>query len=209
MCIRDRHWATHTTTEIKGSTLTPSTKQTNIIVTDCDIDGCTVEGNSNIQGQRATTTSRYSPSGGEVSVTFSSNMHGPALNTKIENDPPVYITPPGLLQVGQTWKNPSVGHSKNAGMEGSTVGNLEGKVLSRERITTPAGSFDTFKVEVKTHVRASITFATGKRDDSDSTFKWLYWISPNIPIPVKFIQTIDTPSQTAVNTVVLTEYAER
>lgn len=91
-------------------------------------------------------------------------------------DPPQYDVPGGLLQVGLQWP---VAYATSTG----TKVTGDGKVLAREKITTPAGTFDTFKIlqTIKT------VSASGEKNEIISTV----WLAPEIPTYVRVESKMD------------------
>ena len=86
-------------------------------------------------------------------------------------DPPQDFLPADLIQVGQSWK---FGYAAIKSTSGSETVTGESKVISREKLTVGAGTFDTFKIE-------SITYST----DANGPTRCQYWISQNIPTYLK------------------------
>ena len=179
-------------------------------VTDCDNTGCAVEQIMDFPAQKYQSwmKSRYSPSGGNISEESGSVGGTSEQNIIIVLDAPVYLVPPGLLQVGQRWKSATVAEIKNASISGSTVTTAESRILGREPITTPAGSFDTFKIEFKSQSK-SIFIIGGKPTESLMEMDTTYWISPALPTAVKFTNIVRSAGKTTTVTSEMIEYAER
>lgn len=164
-------------------------------VADCDTAGCTVEESLSAENGTHKFIERYSPSGGLLSR--DSSIKG----ASHVNDAPVYLVPPGLLQIGQRWKSVTI-TKNNHGL--LFVVSREGRVVSREPITTSAGTFDTFKIEVTRH---------GKGGGYETSQSLTYWMTPALPVAVRYIERQDiagAPNGFFIETTnELVQYAER
>ena len=93
--------------------------------------------------------------------------------------PPSYLAPAGLLQVGQSWKT---GYEQEFATKALTdaLGKMtsvgQDRVVARERVTVPAGTFDAFRIE-------SETTSIGKTLNMRMTTT--RWVVPELPEPVK------------------------
>jgi hypothetical protein len=151
-------------------------------VTDCDSTGCDVELTMPTPKDGITfwMKQRYSPSGGYLSV--KSGMSNRVSNEQpTVIDPPLYLVPPGLLQIGQRWNSTTV--------ISQGVNTTESRVVARERVTTPAGTFDSFRVEAKTQTKITL-MNNGQANESFSERESVYWVSPAIPTEIKHTFTI-------------------
>jgi hypothetical protein len=200
-----QRWTSRVTTVVDSLTMHSESK---FKVTNCDGTGCNLEQSTDFPEQKMQTwtNNRVTPSGGIISYEMGSSLTPDKQSSIL--DVPVHLAPPGLLQVGQQWKSASVTESKYGNMTGKTVMTQEGRVVAREPIITPAGTFDTFKVERKEREKGTWLVAskpmetTGERD-------FVYWISPTISAQVKFTATHRAEGKTTQVTGELTEYAER
>ena len=84
-------------------------------------------------------------------------------------EPALGYVPDGILQIGQRWQ---IAYQAYTGV-GTLVVTGEGRILGRERVTVPAGTFEAFKV------LHAITM-TGNRTNTCTL-----WVSSKLPIPVK------------------------
>lgn len=176
-------WATR----VSGATIN---KESLHKVIGCDDSGCHVEQLMTFDTIQSRMVMHHSPSGGLLSLSIMSSSAPKPLST-IDYDPPVYLVPPGLLQIGQRWKNASVAKIDANGKINTMVTAEEGKVISREILTTPAGTFDTFRLEVKHKVTS-----TYSNDEMEIDF--VFWMDPKLPVPVK--HTITHKNNAAMNT---------
>ncbi|MES2414805.1 MAG: caspase family protein [Pseudomonadota bacterium] len=91
---------------------------------------------------------------------------------QIRFDPPIRRAPAGLLQPGQRWLMAYEG--KGPGGNTQTTG--DGRVIAREKITVPAGTFDTVKVTYQYR-----TATVGQNFVTDCTV----WIAPSLPVNIR------------------------
>lgn len=110
----------------------------------------------------------YDPQGGFVGM--------PDIFT---HTPASYLAPSGLLQVGQAWKTGYEQEYLNKALTdalGKTVAVGQDRVVARERVSVPAGTFDAFRIESEsTSVSKNMTLRiTATR-----------WVVPELPEPVK------------------------
>lgn len=76
------------------------------------------------------------------------------------------------LQIGKKWRSTATAKHLHNGKSARVTSSAE--VLAEEKITTPAGTFDTFKVETKVRL-------VGSRDQTQLwNFKHTYWYTPAI-----------------------------
>ncbi len=92
-------------------------------------------------------------------------------NSTSRYEPAQPYIPAGVLQPGQRWRVAYVARggifTRNIPVTG------EGQIVARERITVPAGTFDTFRVQTTTYLSSNVpTLCTS-------------WISAKVPRPVK------------------------
>jgi TPR repeat protein len=93
--------------------------------------------------------------------------------------PPSYLVPSGLLQVGQSWKT---GYEQEysakalADSIGKTTSVGQDRVVARERITVPAGTFDAFRIESE---------STSVSKNLNLKISATRWVVPDLPEPVK------------------------
>ena len=87
----------------------------------------------------------------------------------IQIDPPVQLIPGAEYVVGKKWQ----GRSKQLLRGRSTWLDYQGHVVARENVTTPAGTFPTYKVVVE------ISYESGQRTKST------YWMQPDWGFPIK------------------------
>lgn len=105
--------------------------------------------------------------GSSESTTIFANSAGATVgvqNSKtgmLRFDPPQFAVPDGLLQINSKWP---IAYSA-----GKNIVTGQGKVVAKERVTVPAGTFDTFKVQKE--------FAFGS-----SCF---HWIASDLSFPIK------------------------
>lgn len=91
-------------------------------------------------------------------------------------EPPSYLAPSGLLQVGESWKKSYQTVMAMKGVPPLPPANSVARIVSRQKMTVPAGTFDTFRVEQETlHLPGG---PVGK-------IACTLWITPDIPHPVK------------------------
>lgn len=89
-------------------------------------------------------------------------------------EPPLYVAPSGVLQVGVAWKHSYATVWRKAGMPPMPPSNMLARIVSRQKITVPAGTFDTFRLEQE-------TLAGGPAGKIVCT----HWIAPDVPTAVK------------------------
>jgi hypothetical protein len=91
-----------------------------------------------------------------------------------EFDPPLPKLPLGIFKIGDS----SISRSTLI-LNGKKLGDFESeiKVLGRESLTTPAGTFDTYKIE-----RNATELTIG---GDVMKIKWIAWYAPNILVPLK------------------------
>ena len=94
-------------------------------------------------------------------------------------DPPQATVPGGLLQVGQSWKAVDRSIFTSAMKVSLTTTTSESRVIAREKVSVPAGSFDTFRI--KTTSRSLDAQGDQPGSDTDVTA----WLSPDLPIPLR------------------------
>ena len=85
------------------------------------------------------------------------------------------MVPPGPVQPGTHWTQASQIEMQVPGAR-LPPRTVAGRVLSRERITVPAGTFDAFKISHET------LFAPG---GPMSTIHCTFWMAHDIPFPVR------------------------
>ncbi|RYG13844.1 MAG: caspase family protein [Burkholderiales bacterium] len=110
-------------------------------------------------------TKLYDPEGGFV-----------GMKDLFRNNPPPYLAPAGLLQVGSTWKQASQIEMLTANVPRLPPSTSISKILARESITIAAGTFNTFRIESET------LYAPGgpvKRNVCT------FWVANDLPFPVK------------------------
>ncbi len=88
-------------------------------------------------------------------------------------DPPQPYVPAGPLQTGQRWRTAysAVGQGSNLAVTG------EGQILGREKLTVPAGTFDSFKLRQ--------TFDIPVRGQANMKIDCTVWVSSSLPVPLK------------------------
>ena len=115
----------------------------------------------------------YKPGSAPAKLTLFFTPDGASLgNSAVRFDLPQYPVPGGLLQVGQQWP---IAYSSSGGA-GNTVATGDGRVLAREKITTPAGTYDTFKVQNTLQMTTS-----GQKTDVVVNV----WLTPDLPTYVR------------------------
>lgn len=107
----------------------------------------------------------FSPQGGFIGIkdVFRTNPTDP-------------FAPSGLLQVGSAWKSTSQIEYVMPNMPKLPLSTKISKIVAREKITVPAGTFDTFKIEKETLYEPG-----GPNKRNLCTF----WVARDIPTPVK------------------------
>jgi hypothetical protein len=98
------------------------------------------------------------------------------LVTRLEYDAPLQFAPE-LVQVGRKWRAASVvrrtviGAIRNSGVETKSQQSFELRIVRREKISVPAGTFDAFRMEI-----------TGTGSDSAGTFIFerTHWLVPGL-----------------------------
>jgi hypothetical protein len=127
--------------------------------------------------------------GGRVKTTTSGATVRFQTGVQLDFDPPLNTYPSGDFQVGQAWKTRTT-MALFLGMKGWIEQEL--KVVAREKITTEAGTFDTYKVEMN-----GWTFQNQKIDVK-------YWVDPNFGFPVR----LEFTSKSSGNGRVLQSYVD-
>ena len=89
-------------------------------------------------------------------------------------DPPQTFVPGGLLQVGRNW---TIASQITQGNGAQTQFINQGHIAARERITVPAGAFDTYRIER--------TSTDNNKDGKPSGGKTTCWMTPDLPIPIR------------------------
>jgi hypothetical protein len=102
------------------------------------------------------------------------------------------------LAVGKTWSTKSTESNSTTGA--STKRSVTSKVVAEESVTTRAGTFDTFKIEI------SFTFQSSKDPTRKAQDVWQTWYAPAIDHWVK--QTSVTRSDGRVRTKTSSELIE-
>lgn len=95
-------------------------------------------------------------------------------------DPPYLAMPAGVVQVGRKWASRSVFTDRRTGHKGWVE--MDGKVVARETITVPAGTFDTYRVEL------NFIYQNGLRR------KVTLWAGPNDGLSIRLINEGRRPS---------------
>jgi uncharacterized caspase-like protein len=93
-------------------------------------------------------------------------------------DPPYILIPGGEFQVGKRWEGRSL-RVTNDGRSGWME--YSGRIVARERITVPAGSFDTYRLEKR------VLFENGE------TQKRVLWMQPEWGMPLRLTVEIRAP----------------
>lgn len=106
-------------------------------------------------------------------------------------DPPQYMVPGGLLQVGKTWTSAYQVTFKPSMNIPPRMMTAEGRVAARERITVAAGTFDTYRLEVGGR-------AVDSRGEQPAAAV-VVWMAPDIPLPVKMETVVKMPNATTVS----------
>jgi len=109
--------------------------------------------------------------------TFVDNTQGGWIGIKdaLRNNPPRYLTPGGLLQIGARWKSGAQAETWEGRSMGVPPSTVTRKIVAREKITVPAGSFDAFRIETENLFQSGPITAT----------RCQFWLAPDIPLPVK------------------------
>lgn len=174
-------WEIRTSIQTGGQPATES--MTRSRVSDCNAEECVIKEISRFPGMPENTIDYiFSPAGGNLGI-----QHHDANGAKgmvSRRDVPSYLVPPGLLQVGRNWKVGEVITTSGAGTSGTTITAGEARVVTREPVTTEAGTFDAFRIQRTLRSRSTMVIA-GKTVDSNSDFEETYWVTPAIPYPVK------------------------
>ncbi len=112
---------------------------------------------------------------GDIVSINNGNVIQTMLGAVIKNGQGTYDPPLGGLpvemQIGKKWS----GRSKNPSRDGETYDiQLEAKIVGRETVTVPAGTFQTYVV------RATVFSSSG------ATFAQTFWVDPRYGVAVKF-----------------------
>jgi hypothetical protein len=91
-------------------------------------------------------------------------------------DPPMVLTPAGEYQVGKRWSGRSNLTLRDSGVKLWTE--YEGHIAARETVVVPAGSFEAYRVELKTLM------------SDGSRHKFTMWMQPEWGYPVKVLHEI-------------------
>jgi hypothetical protein len=123
-------------------------------------------------------TKRFTVTGGdEDSVEINNGrimrdrMGNVLANRKGKNDGPRQFYP-AEFQVGKRWKT----HYVRTSEAGQSIWDLDVKVVGRERITVPAGEFDTFVIKVE-------GFSVGEQGKTRHE-EWKIWVDPTISFDI-------------------------
>lgn len=174
-------WEVRTSTQTSGQPAMEGTTRSR--VTDCNAEECVVKETSRFPGTPENTIDYiFSPAGGHLGIQHYDANGAKGLVSR--RDVPSYLVPPGLLQVGRHWKIGEVTTTTGAGAAGATATAGEARVVAREPVTTPAGTFDAFRIQ-RTFRSRSTMVVGGRNIDSNSDFEETYWVTPAIPYPVK------------------------
>lgn len=126
----------------------------------------TVEGEIETSpGKTTRMTTFYTPEGGNTG------------NSYMRFDPPQFHAPDGLLQTGRQWR--IAYQAMPTAMIPSAPARPvtgEGKILTREKVTVQAGTYDTFKIQSNTFQDVA-----GKISETDC----MIWVTADLPAPVK------------------------
>ncbi len=146
------------------------------------------------QGQGLTSTQEkvLVASGGEIPIEVTFNMPGqpPRVMTKLydpeggfigmkgvmRNNPPVYLAPSGLLQVGSSWKQASQIEMLMPNVPKLPPSTTIAKITARERVTVAAGAFNTYRLEQET------LYAPGGVVRRQAC---TFWVAQDIPMPIR------------------------
>jgi hypothetical protein len=87
------------------------------------------------------------------------------------------LRPPGIgikkpLQIGKEWRSDANAVNLQSGLTFRAEG--VGKVLGREQITTPAGTFDTFRVDM------TVRMINTKDQTRSQTYTFVVWYAPAV-----------------------------
>jgi hypothetical protein len=121
--------------------------------------------------QRTSMTLFYTPDGANLGTNYS------------RYDPPQPYMPAGPLQAGQRWRIAYVARG-NAGVQTLPVTG-EGQIIGREKLTVPAGTYDTYKLQQTNNVNGMVQ-------------KCEVWVSPSVPRPVKTECNLASPGTPAM-----------
>jgi uncharacterized caspase-like protein len=121
-----------------------------------------------------------------------------AIQGYVRFSPAYYEVPSGLYQVGRNWKIAFDALREEAKGVPSQARTGTARIVARETIATPAGSFATFRIDSETVVRSS--------NGATTTTRTRQWRAPDIPVPIKE----DYESETAMSgvTVRMSHHAE-
>ena len=100
-------------------------------------------------------------------------------------DPPQQYVPGGLLQVGRTWASAYTVTFGSALKQPPRTQAGEARISAREQLNLPAGTFNTFRMEVT----ARSFDDKGEQPAVQSTV----WMVPDLPLPVRSESSLDTP----------------
>jgi Caspase domain len=96
--------------------------------------------------------------------------------TKLEFDAPLQFAPE-LLQVGRKWRAASIirrtvtGPVRNAGIETKSQQSFDLRIVRREKISVPAGTFDAFRIEMS---------GTGADNNGTYVLERTHWLVPGL-----------------------------
>ena len=102
-------------------------------------------------------------------------LEGAELGDSTMRHEPLSHAPSGPLRPGQQWR---IGFEiKASGVSATVTG--EGRVVAREKLTVPAGTFDTFKI-VRT-----ITVGSAEHPGITKATTCTHWVTSSLPIAIK------------------------
>ncbi len=110
------------------------------------------------------------------------------------------VKPP--LQVGKEWRGQSTSTNMQTGVSLNTSG--VAKVVASEKVTSPAGTFDTYRIEIK------VTQVDTKDQTKSAKVKHVFWYAPAVNRWVKSTYELRVEGRVRDSTVEeLTQYSRK
>jgi uncharacterized caspase-like protein len=135
--------------------------------------------NSALSGDAREQPAVFDPAGGMISL-------GSA-----RFDPPQSLVPGGLLQLGLQWQ--AAVRTTMPALNMNSLSTLRARIVAREQVTVPAGTFDAFRIETVT--------TTALPGQPEQTITQRYWVAPDLAVPVRLVYETNVPSVGVVTTV--------
>ncbi len=105
-------------------------------------------------------------------------------------DPPLSYVPGGLMQVGMRWTSAHQFTLSNKALFGrQRAVTLQNHIVAREPLALPAGNFNAFRIE-----------SIESKSDGSPSVRSVYWMVPDLPLPIKIERTLGQVKSTTVMT---------